>query len=350
MRTSTISKEVVAVLRSMAMVSGLVPLLLFAQSPVASTPLTVDTIIKRDLFPMVLETSGLLNDQGHLWTHNDRGGCNCLYAVENNARAKRKQWHLRGVDNLDWEDLASDGTYVYIADIGNNAVPLRSSLAIHRIPLDALRRGGPRANWENDDVVSSSVNCFFDLFTCSDRTEIETMTLSYHGTKATNDSIGNHNDFESLVVIGQDIFVFSKNWRGTKSSPNDHKTQIHTAPLSGFSSTAPVLLTKTADGISTKGLVTSADYDAATKQLVLVGTEQDTYRPFYMIFGNFPQNGFGTVLANAWLDMPCAQVEAVAWDGPKAFYMTNENDKGKKIKAGTCGELALPQLWRVELK
>ncbi len=74
----------------------------------------------------ITESSGLAvsrRDPSMLWTQNDSGGEPVLYAIEPNG-ARRGQLRISGVENRDWEDLASfqlDGrAWLLIAETGDN--------------------------------------------------------------------------------------------------------------------------------------------------------------------------------------------------------------------------------------
>lgn len=74
------------------------------------------------------EASGLAasySNPGILWTHNDSGGENRIFAIDTNG-INRATYYLKGADNRDWEDICIgpgplDGvSYIYVGDIGDN--------------------------------------------------------------------------------------------------------------------------------------------------------------------------------------------------------------------------------------
>ncbi len=74
------------------------------------------------------EASGLaasINNQGVLWTHNDSGNENRIFALDSNGN-NLAEYFLDGISNRDWEDITlgpgPDDTksYLYIGDIGDN--------------------------------------------------------------------------------------------------------------------------------------------------------------------------------------------------------------------------------------
>lgn len=97
------------------------------------------------------EASGLAASRltpGVVWTHDDSGGAPELYAFGPDG-AKRGTLRLSGVENADWEDLASferDGqAWLLVADVGDNGA-IRKTVRLHLVaepPAAALSPAGP---------------------------------------------------------------------------------------------------------------------------------------------------------------------------------------------------------------
>ncbi|MCW8849578.1 MAG: hypothetical protein OQJ81_06315, partial [Melioribacteraceae bacterium] len=54
------------------------------------------------------EASGIASsykNMGILWTHNDAGGENRIFAIDSNG-ISRGTYYLNGIENRDWEDIA----------------------------------------------------------------------------------------------------------------------------------------------------------------------------------------------------------------------------------------------------
>jgi hypothetical protein len=72
--------------------------------------------------PPIREASGIVASRRHagvFWVHNDSGNLPVLFAVERDGTLVRE--YPVKAPNLDWEDLAADGSgHLYIGDIGNN--------------------------------------------------------------------------------------------------------------------------------------------------------------------------------------------------------------------------------------
>ncbi len=138
----------------------------------------------------IREASGLAasrKNPGVLWTHNDSGNRNRVFALDTLGRHLGTYW-LSGVSNRDWEDIAvgpgpvEGEEYLYIAEIGDNS--LRYDVKyIYRVREPRVRVGQTPV----DTVLSG----------------VERLPFRYPD--------GRHNA-ETLMVdpLTQDIFVVSK--------------------------------------------------------------------------------------------------------------------------------------------
>jgi hypothetical protein len=80
------------------------------------------------------EASGLVASGQHagvFWTHNDSGDTARLYAIDESG-ASKGSLTLAGAIPEDWEDIARDGTTLYVGDIGDNDKG-RDEIAIWRV-------------------------------------------------------------------------------------------------------------------------------------------------------------------------------------------------------------------------
>jgi hypothetical protein len=87
------------------------------------------------------EISGLqyLNDT-LLVAHNDGGNAPMIYFLNPNSGKIIKRVVLKNTKNVDWEDMAMNGNYLYIGDFGNNNNK-RKNLTIYRFSWkDALKQ------------------------------------------------------------------------------------------------------------------------------------------------------------------------------------------------------------------
>lgn len=127
---------------------------------------------------------------------NDGGNSAHLYLLNHNGKITKRVW-VKNATNIDWEDIASDDQYIYIADIGNN-LNNRKDLCIYRIKIEEI-------------LNSESVNA-------------DKMHISYRDQAAfpPADSLRNF-DSECLIFAYGDLWIFSKN----NSIPFDGKTKVY---------------------------------------------------------------------------------------------------------------------------
>lgn len=98
--------------------------LLIAQVPTFGPRINKGELTNDD----INEASGLaysiVND-GILWTHNDSGGENRIFAIDTNG-VSIGEFYLKDIENRDWEDICvgpgpdENTSYIYIGDFGDN--------------------------------------------------------------------------------------------------------------------------------------------------------------------------------------------------------------------------------------
>lgn len=227
----------------------------------------------------VIETSGLAQNHGLIWTLNDSGDAPVLYALNSDFKLQRRVL-VSGAKNVDWEELAQDDEFLYIADCGNNRAN-RIKLQIYKV------------RWS-------------ELLTSDSSVVAETITFEY-ADRSDFSSSKNHNyDCEALASVGNELWLFTKNRKDQKTSLyrlDKHRAFQEIYPTGSF---------------DVGGLVTAADYDADSQTLVLLGYEKN------IIFGSsfiwlVPIEG-DSELQPIWKGAryqklsPYAQWEAILWD------------------------------------
>ncbi len=141
-------------------------------------------------FDAIIEASGIAAGRktpGILWTFNDSGGRNRIFAMDGSGR-HRGIFILAGATNRDWEDIAVGPgpepgvSYIYVGDIGDNS-SRKYTKYIYRIAEPAI-----------DPAASAGVTTI---------TGVETFAFQYPD--------GNR-DAETLLVdpTTQDIYIVSK--------------------------------------------------------------------------------------------------------------------------------------------
>ncbi|WP_286238348.1 hypothetical protein [Neptuniibacter halophilus] len=225
----------------------------------------------------VQETSGLAMRAGLFWTLNDSGDGPYLYAIDEQDNLTKKV-ALKGAENIDWEELAQDDRYLYVADCGNNR-GRRKHLQIYKIAWDKLDRS------DHGDSV-----------------EVTTLEFSYANRPDVVDSKAHNLDCEALTVVGDELWLFSKNRRDEQTTL--YKLDKH----------KPVQVLQPVASYPVNGLITAADYHASSQRLILLGYSKQR------IFGSsfvwvVPVQGAPQWSAARRLNMtPYAQWEALVWD------------------------------------
>ena len=84
----------------------------------------------------IVEASGIVasrRNEGVLWVHNDSGDSPPRVFAMSTSGADLGTYNIVGVSAFDWEDLAADDQYLYLADIGDNA-EIRPNVTVYRVP------------------------------------------------------------------------------------------------------------------------------------------------------------------------------------------------------------------------
>ena len=232
------------------------------------------------------ETSGLEYLNGEIITHNDSGDLPRIYFLDTLGNGIR-QTQFNKMRAIDWEDICRDEKYLYIADIGNNFGD-RRDLTIYKTPLRSMDN-------QNADVFK--------------------MHIAYPDQTIFERNEQRHPyDAESLVSVGDYLYVFSKDWkelstvvyRINKNSSEQQAKRITSHPI--------------------KGLITGATFDHQDT-IILCGYSSNLI-PFVVkvsfINGSFE---FGEKY-----ELPIkngAQVEAITYaytenNGRQVYYLSSE--------------------------
>ncbi|CAC9975668.1 T9SS C-terminal target domain-containing protein [Flavobacterium panici] len=240
----------------------------------------------------IKETSGLIAFDGLLWTHNDDHD-KTIYGLDSLGKIKKKII-LDQVVNHDWEEISQDSSYLYIGDFGNNYNGNRTDLNILKIEKKSFLEGNP--------IIEKI------LFQYADQTDISAQKP-------------NSTDFdcEAFVVSKDSIYLFTKQWKSSKTSiyvlPNQPGNYI-----AQFKST-----------LDTKGLVTGATYFEEKKIVVLCGYSK-TGKTFLYLLYDFKNNDFlSGNKRKIDLKLPFHQIEGIATKDGLHYFITNESLVRKPI-------------------
>jgi len=181
------------------------------------------------------ETSGLIFYEGSLWTHNDSGGKPELYRINMKSCELQQTILIEGAKNFDWEDVAQDEEFIYIADAGNNN-GRRKELVIFKVrKSDIPKRSDSKVNAER-------------------------IVYSYGDQKSFKFNPHHHNfDCEAIISYGDSLVVFTKNWV-------DLKTRMYSVPKDPGNYTVFPF-----DSINADGLITGAAINLAQDEITLIG-------------------------------------------------------------------------------
>lgn len=253
------------------------------------------------------ESSGLVAGMttGHWWSLNDGGNAPELICFDEDGKVLRKVL-VTGAQNVDWEELTSDGKgYAYIGDFGNNG-NLRRDLVIYRITHPDLVQG--------DSLTAQRI------------------TFSYPDQHAFPPaSSGRYFDLEAMVVLGDSIHLFTKN----RTLPFDGWVRHYALPSKPGSYVAARIDSFQTGGKNwLRGSVTGAALNPELNGLMLIG-----YRRAW-VFEGFHGADFFSGKQTTYRLRGC-QREAVCWMGGNLAYFTDE--RVMPVRVGKLFKATLPK-------
>lgn len=206
----------------------------------------------------VNESSGLHYDGTSLWTHNDSGNSNQLFALDTLSGDILQTVTVSNATNVDWEDITFDGTYLYVGDFGNNQGG-RKNLVIYKIRRNSI---GSAANVS---VAAEKI-----AFSYPDQTDF---------TPASEQTSF---DCEAFFYYQGALHLFTKDWK-------NKNTQHYTVPVQPGTYVA----TKK-EAYAVNGLVTGATI-ASTGEVILIGYDLTISAPaFLWLLYDFKDENFFT--------------------------------------------------------
>ena len=237
----------------------------------------------------ITESSGLINIQNQLVSHNDSGGDNEIYIINKENGSIQSELTVLNSLNIDWEDISIDSNYIYIGDFGNNY--------------------GNR-----DDLVIYKVTIPTSILSNNQLTEVSQISFNYDNQTNLNSAQFNTNfDAEALISYNNKLYIFTKNWV-------DYETNIYELSKSeGLYSIEQI------DNIDIGGLVTAATYDFNNNQILLTGYNQTSsfiIKLSELNGSNFSQSKLDRYVINAPSGYS-AQIEGIAVDNSDVF-LTSE--------------------------
>lgn len=276
--------------------------------PLVNYPL-LEIQISASLQNRVKESSSLAQFNGQTWTTNDSGDGANLYQINEQTGQVIKQVHINDVISYDWESLAQNAGNLFIMDCGNNR-GTRNSRTIIRIDTDALMNA-------DDGGSIAAVNTA--RFSMADKPD-EALTMFMHDY-----------DCEASAVVDEQLWVFSKNW-------TNFQTRLYRLDLTEISNRAandkviPVFPDQT---LHVDGLITAADYNADTGQLVLLGYDDNLIykHPFIWIVA-VDNKDLNWDMATRFNLAPYGQWESIIWQDDNQLLLTAEASWGRAGRIG----------------
>lgn len=257
--------------------------LLTGMSGQAQTTLRPESLTRFD--SVLDESSGIAIHGESIWTHNDSGDVARIFELDLQGELQREV-RINNAENVDWEAMASDEDYLYVADTGNNA-NTRSTLTIYRL------------SWT-------------DLL--ADTASAELIHIDY-GDYVSGRRLSHNFDAEGLAVQGEELWLFSKN-RG------DRNTKLYRFPKTpGHYRPQP------SQTFAVNSLVTGADIHPETGAVVLISSRR--LRENFIWWAPASAEGVDWQQMQMRRIEPADQWEAIHWDptNPRRIYLSHENNE-----------------------
>jgi hypothetical protein len=156
------------------------------------------------------ECSGLCVTYHGIWSINDSGNEPYLYLLNKDTTGKELWKTVRyqlPVKNVDWEAVETDQRFIYIGDFGNNKGN-RKDLYIYQIDLEELIQKSIPTTTKNVKQYKGKVEVI--PFAYADQTNYDKRRLHRF-------------DCEAMIIRGDSIRLFTKNWNNGKTNIYDFK-------------------------------------------------------------------------------------------------------------------------------
>ena len=250
----------------------------------ASNLLFSQLILEEINLPKIInETSGLEYHDDHLITFNDSGNDPVLFYLNLKGEIIKTRI-IENTKNNDWEDIAMDDDYLYVADMGNN-YDTRDNLSIIKIPKN-----------QNSD-------------------SFELINFSYPEQKLFNYRKLSIFDAEGLISIDDYLLIFTKN-RLKKI------TDIYRLPKTPGTYNAIKI-----GSLETESIITGADFDKNNNLLALTSTI--SFNEYYLlIIENFSikkKDNYNIKMYE--IPVGKTQIEGIKIINSSTFWLTSEHEK-----------------------
>mgnify|MGYP001960453481 CR=1 FL=1 len=232
------------------------------------------------------ESSALAVYDNILWSLNDSGNAPILFGFSKTGELLNTV-KISNVSNTDWESLAHDDRYLYIADTGNN-FNTRDRFEIYRVPLP--------------DLDESTVNA-------------EIISVSYPD-RDSGYSLRHNYDAEAISIRNSELWLFTKN-------RDDGNTDLYRIPK-----TPGNYLLNKAQTLPVDSLVTGADINHQSNELALLTYGGSGFGEGSRVWWA-PTSDEGVDWSQSYSISigPSDQWEAIVWDGIDKMFLTHEESR-----------------------
>lgn len=299
-----------------------------AAAPVSAQPAALQpTVHARVVSEPIGEMSGIVKSRRHpdmYWVHNDSGDNARIFAIRSDgssvlptyskfsrygdeAEAGKQQWEgfeVLYAGNVDWEDIALDQNYLYLADLGNN-LNARRDLVIY-----AISEIDPTASTRSAVVQKWPV----------------------HYPEQREFPPGNwHYDSESLFTSDGQLYLITKHRKAGAMTTFEAGANLYRLDTRHTDQSNALTLV---DSSSLITAATGADVSPAGTTLAVI-----SYGDLFLF--DKPATG-DAWLSSTYRRIPLdrtvmGQVEAVAWQDESTVLVTNEGRDIFRLDAATLG-------------
>lgn len=245
-----------------------------------------------NLHPALNETSGIIEIDSLYYTFNDSGAEAEVFSFSEHSSIIQKTI-ISNATNIDWEAIAYDGDYFYLADVGNN-FGTRDTLTIYKIPADGIKH--------RDPVSTAS----------------EIISFSYNEEVFKNSTGWYSHDCEAIFAYGDSLYLISKDWVGNSA-------RIYTLPKEPGHYNI-----EHRNSYHVDALITGSDVNIETKEVAMVGYRN--YVPVLIVY-SFEEDPSLIKCGGKVRKYPLrigAQVEAVCFDENGRIMITAEKQLYKQ--------------------
>jgi hypothetical protein len=244
------------------------------------------------LNPALNETSGIVAIDSLYYTFNDSGAEAEIFSFSEHSSLIQKTI-IANSTNVDWESIAFDGDYFYVADVGNN-FGTRDTLTIYKIPSDGIKN--------RDPIAFSS----------------EQITFSYNEEVFKSSRGWYSHDCEAIFSYGDSLYLISKDWVGKSA-------RIYTLPKEPGHYNI-----EHRNAYPVDALITGSDVNPGTREVALVGYRN--YVPVLIVY-SFDKDPSSIKCGGKVRKYPLhigTQVEAVCFDENGRIMITAEKQLYKQ--------------------